>query len=85
MANGPEHYAEAERLVKLNGDLMDGLSARPQGANEAEVAACAAAFSAAQVHATLALTAATMYDTVGRGHIGTEQQELWRAAIGVTR
>lgn len=62
--NGPEHYVEAERLVdayqasldELDPDLSDAeLRAQiEQGTNLAQLA-----LAAAQVHATLALAAAT--------------------------
>lgn len=46
---GPQHYQEAERLLSIAGDTPDA-----QAALHAE----------AQVHATLALTAATVQDAV---------------------
>jgi hypothetical protein len=50
--NGPEHYAEAERLLALP-DVGAGDDPRDP-----------VIVAAAQVHATLALTAATLYRNV---------------------
>lgn len=65
---GPEHYRQAERTLFLADDL-----ARPQS-REAETvfnAARSALLAEAQVHATLALAAATAYPAV-RDYIGDE-------------
>lgn len=51
--NGPEHYAEAERLAAQVADTVSPNYATQAGENKADVLA------AAQVHATLALAAAT--------------------------
>jgi hypothetical protein len=58
MASGPEHYAEAERLLlRLN---LLGLKARAEEAP--------AVLAEAQVHATLALAAATVGDGTAKAH-----------------
>jgi hypothetical protein len=50
--NGPEHYAEAERLLELSENTYwEGPKAQPEFAR--------IAIAAAQAHATLALVAAT--------------------------
>jgi hypothetical protein len=63
--NGPEHYAEAERLaVKARslggGDTYNSVQVRPQ-----------VILAEAQVHATLALAAATVF----------KDTDAWRAAL----
>lgn len=54
MATGPEHYLQAEELLEA---VHFALSTDPEDAPTVAVAAATAA--AAQVHATLALAAAT--------------------------
>lgn len=56
MSSGPHHYTEAERLIKI--------AEREYGDSQAgdPYPACAATLAAAQVHATLALAAATVVD-----------------------
>ena len=49
--NGPQHYAEAERLLRI-----------PVSVDPDDQGAVIALHLAAQVHATLALTAATVRD-----------------------
>jgi hypothetical protein len=53
---GPEHYAEAERLLTLAGRHTSGAAYGPEWA---------LTLTAAQVHATLALAAATAIGTPG--------------------
>ena len=53
---GPEHYAEAERLLALAGRHSSGATYGPEWA---------LTLTAAQVHATLALAAATAVGTAG--------------------
>ena len=58
--NGPKHYREAERLLagaQGMADTGNGISLR----NGREVAATEVCLRLAQVHATLALAAATAY------------------------
>jgi hypothetical protein len=75
---GPEHYREAERL--LAGRMvpadpgMGGLTSAPPTDRE---------LAAAQVHATLALAAATALNDaeVGMSH---EDYRAWKQAVSVT-
>ena len=53
---GPEHYTEAERLLALAGRHSSGATYDPEWA---------LTLTAAQVHATLALAAATAVGTAG--------------------
>lgn len=69
--NGPEHYAEAERLLGLADSAVSANMAASTGESKADVLA------AAQVHATLALTAATAYRYASPG----TTQDAWRQAI----
>lgn len=65
--NGPEHYREAERLLTRAAD--------------AETAVALYLLSRAQVHATLALAAATV-DASGFGVPGEVRNEAaWREAV----
>jgi hypothetical protein len=56
MMTGPEHYAEAERLLALADRHNQGATYRPEWAPT---------LSAAHVHATLALAAATAVGAAG--------------------
>jgi hypothetical protein len=67
---GPEHYREAERLI----EKAVHLSPAVDGADP-ELTALA------QVHATLALAAATALHTAGV-YLTLGTSESWRAAIG---
>ncbi|WP_431935766.1 hypothetical protein [Micromonospora sp. RP3T] len=73
---GPEHYRRAEELVKaaLNGDQID----HPRRAASEEDRA--RYLTAAQVHATLAQTAATLMKNTTRG----ELWEPWRDMLDPT-
>ena len=66
---GPEHYREAERLTAL---ATEGLPAPQHAAVVAE----------AQVHATLALAAATAYPAV-HAYTGDEDGSVSRGWAGV--
>ena len=62
--NGPKHYAEAERLVGVHAEMAAKIresANRPISIDEVTLAGSAAgqALQLAQVHATLALAAAT--------------------------
>lgn len=57
--NGPEHYAEAERLAVMAAESIDTLGNLPREKGQDAVQAAAAVLACAQVHATLALAAAT--------------------------
>ena len=71
--DGPTHFAEAERLLMLGTDSGD------YGRTEKEYLAIRKVEVArAQVHATLALTAATAFPT---GQRTTEHAEEWRQAV----
>jgi hypothetical protein len=59
--NGPEHYAEAERLLAQVADVVSLNYSAQTGEEKADVLA------AAQVHATLALVAATANADPGEG------------------
>lgn len=72
--NGPEHYREAERLLKSADD------------NFLRTGKPGSALDAAQVHATLALAAATaMRATVDGTELGVSEAEFqaWYDAAGV--
>lgn len=76
--NGPQHYREAERLIKSADFFIYGDGAAP--------VAGAAMAAQAQVHATLALAAATaMHATVDGTELGPGEGEFqaWYDAAGV--
>lgn len=57
--NGPEHYTEAEKLLKLAADGPGRVASRsPEVPAEVVVGVIANVLAEAQVHATLALAAA---------------------------
>lgn len=68
MATGPEHYQEAERLI----DLVD------DGAEDWQPLA-----AEAQVHATLALAAATATNVVLQLPISSGLSKPWAKALGL--
>jgi hypothetical protein len=70
--NGPEHYAEAERLLA---DVPDMLANQPS----TTPGAIGLAVARAQVHATLAQTAATVN---GRASAALDQHDEWAAVLG---
>ncbi|MGD1219968.1 hypothetical protein AB9Q10_16245 [Streptomyces krungchingensis] len=74
MATGPEHYREAERLLKLAHRNTYG-----DGANPVAGAALAAE---AQAHATLALAAATAVQPSSYA-VGRPEWKAW-AAVAAT-
>jgi hypothetical protein len=83
MSTGPDHYREAERLTEsadrwLNADAgwMASMSA------EERLARRASDLDAAQVHATLALAAATAMQPSGYGY-GQPEFKAWDAVAGV--
>lgn len=82
MATGPEHYREAERLTQQAGEWMDadtGWKAHMSG--EERIARRAADLAEAQVHATLALAAATALNRPdGEGMVRDDYREWMRAA-----
>jgi len=66
---GPEHYAEAERLLTLADRHTTGVTYAPEWT---------LTLSAAQVHATLALAAATVVGTAG------PDLQAWAAVAATT-
>ncbi|HYZ09300.1 MAG TPA: hypothetical protein VE709_12100 [Pseudonocardiaceae bacterium] len=72
--SGPQHYREAERLLVLVDRTSD------QWGEAAEY--CHQMLATAQVHATLALVAATAYPAV-RDYWGDEDQDTPREWAGV--
>lgn len=75
MATGPEHYREAERLLEQAAvDSRDPMRRYVEDAN---------VIAAAQVHATLALAAATAEDVVRTpaGPGDHDVQRAWSKAI----
>lgn len=79
--NGPEHYREAERLVAASARIIQGATANTFG----EAAAGSRdVLTAAQVHATLALAAATAMGTTGVPADGDTALE-WRRTINGTK
>lgn len=78
MATGPEHYREAERLAAMAHRFTYGDLADP--------AVGAALATEAQVHATLALTAATAMSAPVDGAepgMGSREYAAWYEAAGV--
>lgn len=69
--NGPEHYSKAEGLIALVDDLPYGEATGPELIAEA------------QVHATLALAAATALTGHGAGYLDDPEIKAWREAAGV--
>jgi hypothetical protein len=74
MTTGPEHYREAEREL----DAFGLVSADLKGLDLLAVTKMHAAMARAQVHATLALAAATANLPIDLGEDATED---WRAAV----
>lgn len=75
---GPEHYREAERLI----GRLDRISEWVQELTAEQAAASIAnVTSRAQVHATLALAAATALETAGV-YISADTSASWSTAIG---
>lgn len=73
--NGPEHYAEAERLAALADKALDAV---PRWLDQT--------IARAQVHATLALAAATALGVLDHGFdcgdTTTAEAEGWNEALG---
>lgn len=85
---GPEHYAEAERLLTVAGDgyrkaerLLEGSFSREEALAAASLAA-APIVAAAQVHATLALAAATATTLPERSETGQDNRHVLAAWHG---
>jgi len=69
--SGPEHFREAERLIKQANSIPDGFPSDQYAQTIAE----------AQVHATLAHAAATADLFALYGPVGDESKEAWRKAV----
>ncbi|WP_161962360.1 hypothetical protein [Nocardioides speluncae] len=83
--NGPEHYREAERLLALAVAELDQFKAgvpHPTDVSRACSQRAAAVAAVADVHATLALAAATAYPAV-KDYCGDESNDS-RNWAGVT-
>lgn len=82
MASGPEHYAEAERLIKLS------LSSQEHVPEDIRVNNAALWLGEAQVHATLALAAATAANIRRNGLVINSNEDMvelrdaWGEVIG---
>lgn len=72
--NGPEHYREAERLISDATDNDGDISATDEFVT--------ATLAAAQVHATLALAAATALNDAEEG-MALADNRAWKNAAGV--
>lgn len=78
MSSGPEHYAEAERLLEQADEWLSGEDA--PDSFELVHARRAEDLAAAQVHATLALAAATWFADPAEG--ATEMAKQWWGVAG---
>ncbi|MDX3109710.1 hypothetical protein [Nonomuraea angiospora] len=78
MATGSDHYREAELLLNRAGcdTAEDAYIESPSEANTMLL-------TAAQVHATLALAAATALTGSGCGYLDDPEIRAWREAAGV--
>jgi hypothetical protein len=72
--SGPEHYQEAERLL--------GLAERPVADGELGWMARAQVAAEAQVHATLALAAATALVAGDDGRTPLREYDVWSETAG---
>jgi hypothetical protein len=79
--NGPEHYREAERLLVQAAAVPAAASARGDSLVTAQTGHAMLA-AEAQVHATLALAAATAYPAV-KDYTGDEDGSVSRGWAGV--
>lgn len=80
MATGTEHYLAAEHLTEQAGGVMNYEHGIYSSMNTGERLQNRAAFLAeAQVHATLALAAATALNDADGG-LGAKDHEAWREA-----
>ncbi|GHA01228.1 hypothetical protein ACFOOM_12315 [Streptomyces echinoruber] len=81
MATGPEHYREAERLAEQADSWMDAdIGWKAHLPTEERIARRRADLDAAQVHATLALAAATALATMSSRAAVRTVNEWWAAA-----
>lgn len=72
--NGPEHYAEAERL-------LEQAHVKVAGAREKAIPKGSAYVAAAQVHATLALVAATLDAPTHNTGNTPKRDDEWKQAL----
>lgn len=82
--NGPEHYREAERLIAAGETVADEIRATKnnEGRRDALGKHAMGIWAQAQVHATLALAAATAYPAVV-DYTGDEDCSVSRGWAGV--
>ncbi|MFE2353418.1 hypothetical protein [Streptomyces parvulus] len=73
---GPEHYREAERLLELASSSKETTYEGDNPEADRDIAA-------AQVHATLALAAATAMSSTEQGGMARVDFEAWDRAAGV--
>ena len=78
MATGPEHYREAQRLLDQAGEALRDSTIE----SRARVEAHRMLTSAAQVHATLALAAATLAATHADAVPSGTHADWWRVMGG---
>jgi hypothetical protein len=77
MATGPENYREAERLVDSAYRMPDQYGEAAEAARQD--------LMAAQVHATLALAAATALGREGEGTLPSQDRHAWFNAAAECR
>lgn len=75
--SGPEHYRQAEQWLECSHRHTD------QG-NEGDERIAAHTARQAQVHATLALAAATVQAIDGAGHLALKDGQAWQAVGALT-
>jgi hypothetical protein len=84
--NGPSHYREAERLAAVYKDAIEAVEALPQDTDRQRLdrlhkqSSAQALLSKAQVHATLAVAAATA-ETYAEQWSGNHNGREWSEAI----
>lgn len=81
---GPEHYSEAEHMLRMSAEMMvDYAKARPgTGTERAALNVATAGLASAQVHATLALTAATAPNSaVSIDSLSGSVEDGWAAVL----
>lgn len=74
--NGPDHYREAERLLTTAKDAIYESAQKGDANLDAALEVSGPAIAAAHVHATLALTAASI-----EGRIVEGDHEAWTEAL----
>jgi hypothetical protein len=76
---GPQHYTEAEKLIVAANKRMDSGTFLQVPRIRTQLLA------EAQVHATLALTAATVQPHLAAGDLAEHQDTAWRQAVVATQ